>query len=59
MSDVIIVTRDVEVELDDETEIRSGIVDILLAISRGNPTPEQMKKAKECVAAAAQILRND
>lgn len=50
---------DTVVEVDDEVAIRTGIVDILLAISNGNPTPEQMKKAKECVAAAAQALSSE
>jgi hypothetical protein len=48
-----------EVELDDEAAIRGGIVDILLAISKGSPTMEQMKRARECVESAAQILRNE
>jgi hypothetical protein len=47
------------VDLDDKVMIRSGIVDILLAISKGTPTPEQMKRARESVVAAAQILTDE
>jgi len=50
---------DIAVEPDDETAIRSGIVDILLAISKGNPSAEQMKKARESVEAAAQALMSE
>lgn len=50
---------DAVVEVDDEVAIRTGIVDILLAISKGNPTSEQMKKAREGVLAAVQALSGE
>lgn len=50
---------DTVVEVNDKAAIRSGIVDILTAILKGNPTSGQMKKARESVEAAAQILTNE
>lgn len=50
---------DTVVDVDDEVAIRSGIVEILTAIMKGHPTMEQMRKARELVASAAQSLSSD
>jgi hypothetical protein len=47
----------VDKDLDDEVEIRNGIVEILVAISGAEPTKGQLKRARESVMEAARILK--